>query len=352
MEKILLTISFLTYGRNFDELKRFMKPLKELSKAVPTEILAVDTGCNNEVRRYLDKNVDMVVPFEWCGDFSKARNEGLKRARGEWFMTIDDDEVIENVAPLVNFLRSDESRSFNSLFYIMENYSSYLDEKHDDVYLLRMVRMDKETRFVGAVHEIFSPVRRPAKYLDMRAKHYGYASVDSNNLREKTERNLRIILEELSKNPDNIILSSHLPECYQVLGEYGKMEESSKYCLEIVPKEDGYRDIITWLTIQYLLSLKLQGKYVTIIEEYSSLLDNPLLIEGMAMVLLYAMESFYFIKDMENALSTALLYIGLYKEQQAAGAILGPTTVSGLGEAFSLDTIKRVYLIIKAAGME
>ena len=34
--------------------------------------------------------------FKWCDDFAKARNAGLEKCTGEWFMYIDDDEWFGN----------------------------------------------------------------------------------------------------------------------------------------------------------------------------------------------------------------------------------------------------------------
>ena len=52
-----------------------------------------------------------VVQFTWCDDFSKARNAGLEKARGQWFLYLDDDEwFIDTKEITVHFLHQRHDR--------------------------------------------------------------------------------------------------------------------------------------------------------------------------------------------------------------------------------------------------
>ena len=52
------------------------------------------------------KYADQVLHFEWCDDFSAARNTGIDAAKGLWFMWIDSDELIENPDSMIDFFNS------------------------------------------------------------------------------------------------------------------------------------------------------------------------------------------------------------------------------------------------------
>lgn len=81
----LLTISFLSSGRG-KTIKRCLDSIVPLMERVDSELIIVDTGCDEEIKALMANYTDQIVPFTWCDDFSKARNAGLEKARGEWFL--------------------------------------------------------------------------------------------------------------------------------------------------------------------------------------------------------------------------------------------------------------------------
>lgn len=100
MSKIILTVSILI-SNHYDRVKRCLESVKPLLDAMPSELILTDTGCNQELRDLLEEYTDHIIDFAWCQDFSAARNVGLQKAKGEWFLYIDDDEWFEDVQPLV-----------------------------------------------------------------------------------------------------------------------------------------------------------------------------------------------------------------------------------------------------------
>ena len=86
--KLPLTISLLASSR-IGSLERCLDSLKPLLVKVPAELIVVFTGTDERVREIAERYTDQIIPFTWCDDFAAARNAGLKRAKGEWFMYID-----------------------------------------------------------------------------------------------------------------------------------------------------------------------------------------------------------------------------------------------------------------------
>lgn len=71
-----------------------LKLLKELNiqKTNEVEIIVIDDGCN-EIRLDEFKNFN-IIHLEQNGGVSKARNEGIKRAKGKYIAFIDSDDMI------------------------------------------------------------------------------------------------------------------------------------------------------------------------------------------------------------------------------------------------------------------
>ena len=107
--KLPLTISLLASNR-IATLERCLDSLKPLLLEVPAELIIVFTGTDERVRQVAERYTDQIVPFTWCNDFSAARNAGLKHAKGEWFLYLDDDEWFEDVTEICDFFRSGEYR--------------------------------------------------------------------------------------------------------------------------------------------------------------------------------------------------------------------------------------------------
>jgi tetratricopeptide (TPR) repeat protein len=63
-------------------------------KDVVDEIIILDTGSSDRTIEIAKDFGARVYHFEWCNDFSAARNEALKYVRGKWVLVLDADEVL------------------------------------------------------------------------------------------------------------------------------------------------------------------------------------------------------------------------------------------------------------------
>ena len=105
-----------------------MESIKPILEAVPSELIAVDTGCTDGSVKIVEEYADKIIKFKWCDDFSKARNTGLKAASGEWFMFIDDDEWFEDATEIIEFFNSGEYKSYGRASYLVRNYAKHFIE--------------------------------------------------------------------------------------------------------------------------------------------------------------------------------------------------------------------------------
>ena len=63
-------------------------------KGIVDEMVVLDTGSTDRTVEIARKFGAKVHLFEWCNDFSIARNEALKYVQGKWVLVLDADEVL------------------------------------------------------------------------------------------------------------------------------------------------------------------------------------------------------------------------------------------------------------------
>lgn len=199
-KQILLSISILVSGRE-ETTGRCIASLDRLRSRVSCELILTDTGCPPEMRRQLEGKADKFFTFPWCDDFAAARNVGLRAASGKWFMFLDDDEWFEDTSGIEAFFLSGEYRGYRTASYVVRNYAEMDGSVWRDTPLNRMVRMQPDTRFYYPVHESLWPLTEPVKRLEDYAHHYGYASPDPEVQMAKRQRNLRLLLPEIDRDP-------------------------------------------------------------------------------------------------------------------------------------------------------
>ncbi len=225
-DRILLTISILISNRP-DTVRKCLDSIQPLLRKVPSELILVDTGCGEGVRGIIEEYTDNIVQFEWCRDFSKARNAGLKRARGEWFMYLDDDEWFEDVRDIIRFFHTGEYRIYGVGLYTVRDYLKVDGSQYSDSLVARLIRLEPDIRFIYRIHESFNRAPGKAKRLEAFVHHYGYAFRTGEEAREHAARNIGLLQEELAEHPCNMRHTLQLVQEYNVLGEVDKSLELS-----------------------------------------------------------------------------------------------------------------------------
>jgi len=78
-------------------------------KDLVDEIIIVDTGSTDRTKEIAESFGAKMFDFEWCDDFSAARNESLKHATGDWVLVLDADEVLakEDCEVIRNLIQED-----------------------------------------------------------------------------------------------------------------------------------------------------------------------------------------------------------------------------------------------------
>lgn len=211
-----------------------MDSLVPILESIPSELIVVDTGGTDGAIEIAKQYADIIVPFKWCNDFAKARNAGLEKAKGEWFLFLDDDEWFENVDEIIEFFSSKEYLNYNCASYAIRNYKNKEGTEWSESRYHRMAKLMKETKFISPIHEILSPTFSPEKYLNCYVHHYGYV-YDSEEERQKhADRNITLLTEVLSlkDTQDRHRLKVQLAQEYGSIREYKTSLDISKKDIE------------------------------------------------------------------------------------------------------------------------
>lgn len=184
--------------------EQFLSQCLESVKDVAWQIVVVDTGSTDRTVEIARNYGAEVHSFEWCDDFSAARNAALEHARGDWILMLDADEEmpIESREKLLQDMRSHAVMAYR-LPMIHRGC-----EAEGASYVPRLFRNAPGLFYVGRVHEQVFPsieVRRKSWGLDCRLGtatllHHGYTR-DMTRNRDKVRRNLRLLELALQEMP-------------------------------------------------------------------------------------------------------------------------------------------------------
>ena len=233
----ILSISLLVSNRK-DTVINCMESLRPLLQQIPSELIVVDTVGeeHSDGSLAIAKNyATRIIHFDWCNDFSAARNAGLEKTTGEWFMFLDDDEWFEDCSELVDFFKSGEYLCYSSGTYRIRNYTNLQGTEYNETEAVRMVRKGKNTKFIGSIHEAVSDVYLPCKTSTCFVHHFGYAYKSEEEKAAHIERNQTLLQEELRKNPMDLRYRTQLALQLATYDNEAALEfcrETFRVCLE------------------------------------------------------------------------------------------------------------------------
>lgn len=216
-------------------LDQCLKALKPILDNVDSELIIADTGSTDGTVDIAKKYTDNVYYFEWVNDFSAARNSTLERARGEWYMFIDADEVFQNCDDIIRFFNSGEYKKYSTASFVVRSYTVAVNGKversvYKDFSAVRLTKKSDNICFEGSVHEQFSIYRSPLKNLSSIADHYGYLFYNEEDAKKKSERNLKLLLEKLDalnrgEPVNDSLLYKEIADAYSLVNNKEKEKE-------------------------------------------------------------------------------------------------------------------------------
>lgn len=180
-----------------DEAAHIARLLDSVSPWVD-EMLVLDTGSRDATSQIAAACGARVEHFEWCDDFSAARNRALTLAGGDWHLVLDADEWLLEGGEALRALRDRPADFVGTLS---------LDDRFDDgrprSAQSRLSRvLPGDVRYTGLIHE--QPEHAlPVRALPLRVAHDGYLP---ERLAAKRGRNAVLLERSLQQAPGDAYL--------------------------------------------------------------------------------------------------------------------------------------------------
>ncbi len=210
-----------------DEQEHLPRCLESVRDAVD-EIVIVNTGSSDRSVEIAERFGARVLHEEWKGDFAAPRNTGLDAATGDWILVLDADEELIDGARLRDLLHEDgiEGYCLREVNFIGEERG--IESVVNSAF--RLFRNRPAYRYSGALHEqIMGTVDpeggRVTRFVGIEIHHYGYLEPTS-RARQKTDRNMAIVMEEIARKPDDSFTLFNAGVEFQRIGRF---EEALDY---------------------------------------------------------------------------------------------------------------------------
>ncbi|CUA80552.1 MULTISPECIES: glycosyltransferase family 2 protein [Anoxybacillus] len=249
-----------------NEEKHLARCLQSVQHIVD-DVIIVDTGSTDGTKDIACSFGANVFHFEWVNDFSAARNYALMQSTCDWNLVLDADEYIVNDCKHIirHFIETNE-RTIGRIKRIDE-FVQNGEKRYAQSYLSRL--LPKGVTYVGKIHEqVDSPF--PRKNVDVEVYHDGYVYTN------KTERNLQLLLEELSQHPTDDYVLYQVGKQYKLLMQFNVAEKYFEESYRLVPLGAWYRHS---LVIDYLYTLIANRSFEkglqVIAQEQKRLHDSP-----------------------------------------------------------------------------
>ncbi len=211
----MLSVCIITKNEQLN-LERCLRSLSKL----PFEIVVVDTGSTDQTLSMARKYTSSIYGFEWCDDFSKAKNFAVSKAKWDIALVLDSDEWVRGI-------------DLKSLSELIQKHPKSVGriERRNQLKQGQEMRESKERinrifdrrlfHYEGKIHEQLVSING-ASYSTYAAPvvvdHSGYLLTEEERIK-KAQRNIRLLELESAKRKDPYILSQ-LGKSYYMIRNY------------------------------------------------------------------------------------------------------------------------------------
>lgn len=223
-----LSLCLITSESDLENAKRV---ISELKKYVNEVCLTITT--ENEPPKIPGVKVST---FKWIDDFAAARNFNFSQATSDWILWLDADDSLEGNLELLRMINEADSKLIEGFFLKYK----YAFDKHgnctDEHWKLQILKNNGHFKWEGAIHE--DPIQqRKANWAKLEGI-YRVHKDTAEQRPEKYERNLRILLAQIEKNPSEPRNHFYLGRTYMAMGKLQETIDHLQKYLELSGWDD------------------------------------------------------------------------------------------------------------------
>lgn len=223
------------------------------------EIIIVDTGSQDNTLEIAYSFTTEVYKFQWVDDFSLARNFAISKARSEWIICLDADEILCTGSVSLRELAKKDTDIEAYLLPIV-NYSEELHNNSNTFLVLRFFKNSENYRFNGKIHEQVV-ITNSSKVAVADSPIISHKPLSKKERNYKRNRNLKFLKEAIAEQPDNPFHNYYLGVEWLILGNPHKALPFLKHAYLKIPQESIF---FIGPTVKYLC---LCYKFVGLMDE-------------------------------------------------------------------------------------
>lgn len=239
------------------------------------EIIVADTGSVDRTVEQAKEYTDNVYHFDWCDDFSAARNFTLSKATNDWILIVDCDEYLENINLMeLEYFMEDHPEGVGLITrnnpYTIQGVRSVMSERIGRFF------NKKYCHFEGVIHEQLKLLdgSEPETFeLPLTLYHEGYVS--ESDARTRATRNLEMLLHDLADKGPSPYIYFQLGQNYISLNDIEKA--AHYYELGLAMKVDPHSAYVQSMMETYgycLLEMEENEKSLALIDKYELYADR------------------------------------------------------------------------------
>jgi tetratricopeptide (TPR) repeat protein len=233
-------------------------------RSIVDEVVIADTGSTDDTVNIAKNFGAKILHFDWVNDFSAARNYSLGQATGDWILVLDADEFASDALAkeIREFVQNQPSIG---RLKIVSDFRRNGNTLRSQSFVSRLFPLG--AHFQGRIHEqVVSPLPR----MNLRGElwHDGYLET------QKSDRNVKLLLAELEREPDNAYLR------YQLAIEYTSLDqtENAFHCLQQsfarMKSGDGFAPNVVVDLLYAAMALKKFDAGIEAVERAETLLQD------------------------------------------------------------------------------